>query len=85
MQERFMVRTSHIVDGRFIYQNTLAEGRAQAVKQAERIGKIDADMHRDVRAFLEGHLPDAGKCVEFYSSIADGFGGLGIATIYSID
>lgn len=78
-----MVRTIKFENGSYVHENTLADGRVQAIKQAERVGSIDKDDHSGVRAFLEGHLPDESKSVDFYSTIT------GVAsscvTIYKID
>lgn len=76
-----MVRTSILVGEKFVYENTIAEGRVQAIKQAERIGEFSKDYHRDVRAFLESHLPDSLKALYINGQR----GALSAAAIYSID
>ena len=82
--ERFMVRTIRLVDSKFVYENTVAEGRPAAIRQAETIGEIDKDDHGLVRSFLEGFLPEkTHKSLELLSrSEEDGYN---CATIYQID
>lgn len=81
--ERFMVRTVTLVDSKFIYENTIAQGRPEAIRQAERIGQIDKDDHNLVRSFLEGHLPE--KTHKSLELLARGDDGYNAATIYQID
>lgn len=79
--ERFMVRTVTLENDKFVYRNTLADGRPAAVRQAERIGQIDQCDHKLVRAFLEGHDESSGV-LEVLAKAADGYNA---ANIYRID
>ena len=80
-QEKFMVRTVKVSGDSYVYENTLASGRPEAVRQAERIGQIEDCDHSLIRLFLEGFTP---KCKSF-EVLAKGVGGYNSATIYQID
>jgi hypothetical protein len=81
MQERFFVRTVRVQDGQTVIEHTVADNRPQAVKQAERIGRIDSAYHSRVRNFLEGR-EDSYKELKVYSTDAVR---AQMAVIYPID
>jgi hypothetical protein len=81
MQERFMVRTRVWKGSVWSVKNTLAENRAQAIRQSERIGVIRSEDVPAVRAFLEETNQD--ELMTVFSVTPDGFGNS--STIYKID
>lgn len=78
----FVVRTAHIVGDRFTHRTTLARDRAEAIRQAERIGPLDE--RESVSLFLDGrHTMVAGQVV--LTTLADNGAWTGVATIYRVD
>lgn len=81
-QERFMVRTSKIVDDRYVYENRLVDGRPMTIKQIESVGVIHREDHDFVRNFLEGMELDTGMAEVYVRT--HGNETLAIAKIFQI-
>lgn len=80
--ELFAVRTSHLMDGRIMHSTTLATGRPEAIRHAERIGPIDPVDRPKVRAFLEGSIMPLGQLVVCSGDHVNSW--TGVATVFRI-
>lgn len=76
--ETFSVSTIYYNGDELVRKTTLAHSRPEAIKQAERMGKIDENDHSKVRQFLETGSMILGQLV---LCSGDGWQWTGVATI----